>query len=289
MLDEQHPEAVWRWRWPLAGAVGAGPGAAPGAGGGEGTGGGSGAGVGAAGGPAAGSGGSGAGSAGGSTRPLRLLARTSWEDPQGVVHPGDEVEVTGDDFTALGPYRDLLEVSVQPVADWERLSQALAELRYRDGDHFVERRLRFDAQADAPETVRFPLLDPTHRSYDWRQTLFRVDGTVAETDWRETDKTVLIVGVEPEGPREVRIVWVGDPGPALGLRVDLWPRTDGGAEGEMVSTFLRAGETEGRIALPPAAGPLAYRYRVARFTAAGEEPVKDGTATGSLLVVQTGG
>jgi hypothetical protein len=120
-------------------------------------------------------------------------------------------------------------------------------------------------------------------------TLFRVDGTIAESDWQEADRGVLVVGKESAGPREVRIVWVGDPGPALGLRVDLWPKTDGGAEGEMVSTFLRAGETEGRIALPPAAGPLAYRYRVARFTAAGEEPVKDGTATGSLLVVQTGG
>lgn len=261
ILDEQRPEVVWRHRLPVA--------------------------------PAGIAGAAGAAEAAGAAAspPLRLLARTSWEDARGELHRGDEVVVEGEDFVALGPYRDLLEVSVQSVASWERLSQVLAELRYRDGDHLVEQRLRFDPETAASQTVRFPLLDPTRRGYAWRQTLFTVDGTVAESDWQEADRAVLVVGREPAGPREVRIVWVGAPGAALGLRVDLWPLAAGGAgsEGEMVSTFLRAGETEGRVALPPAAGALDYRYKVSRFTAAGEEPVKEGTGTGALLVVQTGG
>ncbi|MEM7481952.1 MAG: hypothetical protein AAF481_12325 [Acidobacteriota bacterium] len=220
----------------------------------------------------------------------QLLIRTDWEDLRGEIHPGEEQEIIGGTYEARDPFHDQLEITLHPVADWERISQLVVDLRYRDGDLAIDRTLPFTAETDTARTEKWALLDVRNRTYSWRQTLIRKDGTVHQTDWQDADQTVLVVGQDADPPPEIRIVWVGDPGDALGLRVDLWPTLPNGEDGVKLSTFLRAGEMEGRLTLPAgtAEGELRYRYAVSRFSAGGEEPVKEDRGTGGLLVVQTG-
>ena len=228
-----------------------------------------------------------------SAAPLRIRAKSDWEDPSGGVHEGEARDVPGDSFVALGPYRDVLSIMAVPAADWATLSQLRVELRYEDGDLRRDRSLVFTAPAaDAPaaeaQTVQFPLLDPAHRAYEWRQVLFRKDGTTGETDWATVDQAILVVGREPPPPGQVRVVWVGSQGAALALRVDFWASDASGAE-QNVPALLRAGESETSVTLPlDAQGAVHYRYEVRRITADGDEVVRTGEGASSLLVVQSG-
>lgn len=221
--------------------------------------------------------------------PPRLLARTEWEDAAGTVHPGGrETEITGETLVVKGPFRDLLDLSVVPVADWTRVRQVLVELRYRDGDHRAEHRLLFDRERSEPATLAIPLLDPAKRAYEWRQTVFLIAGAAEESDWQTADRGVLAVGNEAAPPRRLRVVWVGDPGDAFGLRIDVWLITgDGGEEGPL-STFLRTGETDTAIELPAGEGTPEIRYEVRRLDSGGEMLTGSGRVRSSLLVVQGG-
>jgi hypothetical protein len=220
--------------------------------------------------------------------PIRILVRPDWEDRRGEVHRAREVEATGDSFVALGPYRDVLDVTVLPGANWEDVTQLLVEVSYRDGDHLVERQLTFTPDRNDGATVSIPLLDPRRRTYQWRQIVFRSDGTTGETAWQDGDGRLLLVGGE-DRPREVRVVWVGAAGDALGLRVDFRVTVADGAE-ERKSVFLQPGETDVRVSLPlDANGRLAYRFEVTRFTSSGASVLQSGASETDLLVVQSAG
>jgi hypothetical protein len=220
---------------------------------------------------------------------LRLLARTDWQDPQGVWHAGaDEEEVESASFVALGPYRDLLSLSVQPVVDWSKVTQVMVEIRYQDGDYLEDKSLVFTAQSKTGQTIAIPLLDRAHRAYRYRQTVVHTDGTVAEIDWADADQTMLLVGHEALAGGDVRVVWVGAPGDALGLRVDFWAVDRAGDE-QNVAVFLAAGEKEKVATLPlDADGHLHYRYQVQRVTAQGQDVLRVGEDKSNLLVVQAG-
>jgi hypothetical protein len=220
----------------------------------------------------------------------RILARTEWEDPTGTVHPGDQTEVTGDTFVALGPFRDVLDLSVIPAADWTKVNQVLVELRYEDGDYRQDRSLTFTtAGGGAAQPVQLPLLDPDRRTYSWRQVIFRNDGTTSEADWAEVDQALLVVGREPAPPGQVRVVWVGDTAGAFGLQVDFWVVQASGDE-ENVPAFLRAGDGETSVQLPlDPEGRLRYRYQVRRIGPEGDEVVRVGTGESGLLVVRAAG
>jgi hypothetical protein len=220
----------------------------------------------------------------------QILARTEWEDPTGAVHPGDQTEVTGDSFVALGPFRDVLAVSVFPAVDWAGVSQVLVELRYEQGDYRQDRALTFTAAGGgAAQPVQIPLLDPDLRSYWWRQVLLRNDGTTSDTDWAEVDQALLVVGREPAPPGAVRVVWVGDAAGAFGLQIDFWVAQASGDE-ENVPVFLRAGEGETTVRLPLGdQGGLRYRYQVRRIGPEGDEVVAVGEGETALLVVRATG
>lgn len=220
------------------------------------------------------------------TRPLRAFARTDWEDPAGDVHAGDEVEITSDRYVALGPYKDVLDVLVQPAVNWTAATALRVELRYRHENRWVTKLLTFSKEAAQPARVAFPLLDRTKRTFDWREVLVRPDGTVRETEWTATDKSLLVVGAEQPTSGEVRIVWVGSPGTAFGLRVDLSVlRVDGSTDTR--STFLRAGQADTTVAVPlDPDRQLAYRWEVRRIDPGGETVVRSGESRSNLLVVQ---
>jgi hypothetical protein len=86
-------------------------------------------------------------------------------------------------------------------------------------------------------------------------------------------------------PTDVRVVWVGDVGGVLGLRVDLRAGLDG-QEGAIRSTFLRSGQQEAIITLPPGAGnPLAYRWKIRWINVTSETLARSGEGRTQILVV----
>src|SRR4029077_3125047 len=111
----------------------------------------------------------------------------------------------------------LLTIVVIPAANWTSVLQLQAELSYTDGDYLTTRLLSFDPQSKASQTVQIPLLHAAARKYRWRQLVSRVDGTVEQTDWIEVDQSLLVVGADKVTQAEVRVVWAGSPGAALGL------------------------------------------------------------------------
>ncbi|HKF21300.1 MAG TPA: hypothetical protein VKE93_07000 [Candidatus Angelobacter sp.] len=222
------------------------------------------------------------------TDPLSIRASTQWEDAHGTTHDlDDEANVTGDSLVALGPYKDVLSIAVIPAAPWASVTQLRVELRYHDGDYQAQRSLLFDATHNASQTLQVPLLQPTLRKYEWRQVIVNNDGTANETDWTETDKALLVVGVVQKTSADVRVVWVGTPGNAFGLRVDFWVTPVSGDD-QNVSIFLRAGQDSDKTATLPLDGDgrLQYRYEVRRLSPTGEEVLKSGTGNTGLLVAQ---
>jgi hypothetical protein len=216
---------------------------------------------------------------------MQVFASTEWEDTHGEAHSlNDEVLVPGSTFVAMGPYKDLLTIVVIPAADWTSALQLQAELRYTDGDYLATRLLAFNPQTKASQTVQIPLLHAAARKYQWRQLVSRADGTVAQTDWIEVDQSLLVIGAEKVTQADVRVVWAGSPGAALGLRVDLWAGSD---DSQPVSVFLRTGmDTEKTVTVPLTAdGALNYRYEIRRITEGGEELVKSAEGTTALLLV----
>jgi hypothetical protein len=221
--------------------------------------------------------------------PLRVRARPSWEDPHGNIHDGDEVEVPSDTFLVLGPYADLVPLYVSPAVDWSQVSQVVIEVRYEDGDYLLDKTLTFNAHDAAGQRLDLPLLDAAKRTYSWRQTVFRLDGTSTQSDFASADASVLAPAWQKPTTADVRIVWVGAAGDAFGLRVDVWAETPSGDE-QQVSAFLRTGvDGEKVVTLPlDGEGKLSYRYQAAKLSAAGETPVRSATEQSApLLVVQT--
>ncbi len=222
--------------------------------------------------------------------PLRVLARPSWEDPHGQVHDGDETEATSTAFLVLGPYADVLSLYVMPAVDWSQTTQVMIEVRYQDGDHLLDRTLTFNAANKATgQQLAIPLLDATRRRYSWRWFVFKLDGTQSQTELVEADASVLAPSSLARVTADVRLVWVGAPGDALGLRVDVWAQTPSGDE-QPVSAFLRAGvDGDKLITLPlDGDGKLSYRYQAAKISLAGETPIRSAVAQSSpLIVLQT--
>ncbi len=222
---------------------------------------------------------------------LAVLARPDWIDAQGERHAVDEVPVVGDSLLVLGPYEDLLELLVVPPARWDELIQILVQLRYEEGDYFVEEELRFDQQTGAGgQRIQVPLRDRSVRAFRWRQTVFFLDGRIEESDWEEADKAVLVVGPPAPPERAIRVVMVGTlGGRVLGLRVDIYVDTP---EGETVSfseLFMQGGDPQREVVLPlQADGTLKYRYEVSHVTMEGPEPIRSGEDTRPMLLVRGG-
>ena len=219
----------------------------------------------------------------------RVFARVEWFDANGNANDTDETEVIGDTFVALGPYRDVITIAVEPAADWTAVSQVFVEIRYQDGDYHFAHQLRFTKQAAASTEVPIPILDRAKRQYEWRQTIvLATAGTHTESAFELTDQRVLVVGQQSSSRHDVRVVWVGSPGTAFGLKVDFFVATASG-EDEKQSIFLMAGqETQETITLPlDPDGRRSYRYEAWLVTPAGEEMLRVGEGDSNLLVLQT--
>jgi hypothetical protein len=219
----------------------------------------------------------------------RVLVTTEWEDARGNRHDGQRAQLPPGEssFVALGPFVDVMRVSVVPAVDWAAgATHAQVEVRYVDGDYVVDRTLTFLA-ADGPaaQTVDVPLLDTTKLTYQWRQVVFLPSGP-EQTDWHESSERVLVFGGARKTSEDVRLVWVGDGAGSFGLRIDF--RVTGQAAEQVVSTFLRTGvDTDKVVAVPlDSAGRLNYRFEVRRIGAEGEVFVQAGEGMTNLLVVR---
>jgi hypothetical protein len=217
----------------------------------------------------------------------RMHIRTSWEDPQGALHAGDDTEVPGDTFIAHGPFKGTLSLQVLAGVDFSSLTEAQVELRYQDGDYVVERTLTFlPATGTAQQSVEIPILDPGRDTYQWRLVTIARDGTSHATDWASTNVRLLVASATPARTGDVRIVWVGEPpNGVLGLRVDLHVEGD---SDQSHSVFLPPGPSPQQTITVPLdpQGRLRYRFEVRREMATGEEPVSSGSGDSDLLVVR---
>ena len=221
----------------------------------------------------------------------RLFVRPEWLDAQGQVHTGPTQEVRGDLYVALGPFVASLHLRVVPAADWESVTQIAVQVRYRDGDHTFNKDLVFvPSGGRAVQEVEIPLLDAKNRTYEWTQTVLRLDGTVSQEEWTESTKSILVVGASKKTSGDVRIVLVGAPPETAGVRVDLWA-VDANGEEQSAAVFLIPGSATEKVASLPldTEGRLSYRYEVRRISAEGEELVKLGEGESALLVVNGGG
>jgi hypothetical protein len=222
--------------------------------------------------------------------PFRVRARANWEDAHGTIHDGDESEVAANALLVLGPYVETVPLYVSPSAEWAALTQIVIEVLYQDGDYVLDKTLTFPAAAKgAAQRLAIPLLDATKRRYKWRMTVFKNDGTSTQTDWAEADGTVLAPSTIVKTTADVRVVWVGSPGDAFGLRVDVFAENPSGDE-SLVSTFLRAGVDGDKVVQLPfdRDGHLAYRFTATKIGPSGETVVRSATGqTTTLIVVQT--
>jgi len=222
---------------------------------------------------------------------FRVLARADWDDANGVTHHGDEVEVVGADFLARGPIAEEMAVLVEPAVDWQAVSQLLVEVQHDVIGTVQAQTLMFSATAGtAPRSIAIALSDPTSRSYRWRATALRADGTSTVGDWAEADGAVLTVTDGVPNHANVRVVWLGDVGTALAMRVDMWVTPAGGAEQQVASALLQPTQTDVTVSWPSqAAGLPTYRYEVHRLDATGDTLVHSAQDSTGLLVVRTSG
>lgn len=219
---------------------------------------------------------------------VRLLASTGWTDKHGSTHQGDETEVLGGDYLAMGPVRELMDVQVEPSVDWQKVSQLVVEVRHQVLGTEQATSLTFTG-GTPPQTVTLALEDPTKRGYEWKATVLRTDATTGSTDWTPADSQLLVVTDAAPRQAGVRVVWIGDMGTALALRVDFWVST-ASVEQQVASALLQPGQTDTTVTLPgDQTTPPPYRYEVHRIDATGDTLVKKGDDSTRLLVVRTNG
>lgn len=218
---------------------------------------------------------------------FRVLARCDWVDADGTAHQGDETEVVGANLLVRGPIVEMMSVLVQPAVDWTRVAQLAVELRHEVLGTVQDLPLVFSAAAGTdPRAVQLPLSDAAVRTYRWKQTLLHADGTSVSTDWADADTAVLLL-TDAAATTSVRVVWVGDTGAALAMRVDFWV-TRNGTEQQVASALLQPTQTDVTVSwAQPATGPdPQYRYEVHRLDASGDTLLHSATASELLLVVR---
>jgi hypothetical protein len=222
--------------------------------------------------------------------PHRVLARADWIDAHGASHEGDEVEVVGGDFVAVGPVRDELPVRVLPAVDWTTVRQLYVEIRHADGDLVQDHELVFSADpGPGGRQITLALVDPDNRGYQWRKVVVRVDGTSSSTEWAEADVMLLAVDDAPPSAAAVRVTWLGDRADALAMRADFYHSPGPGrADEQVASALLQPTEPDTVVQLPlDPDGRLRYRYEVRRIDDTGETLVRTGEDSARLLVVRT--
>jgi hypothetical protein len=217
----------------------------------------------------------------------RIFASTEWEDRKGQRHPlQNNFELIQSTIVVNEPFDDILTIVITPAADWNVTLQVQATIEYRDEDYTNGGTLQFDNANKASQTLRIPVRSKSTRKFRWQQVIIAKDKPATQSDWVETDSSLLLLGSEPVKQGEVRVVWIGAPGDVLGLRIDF--RVPAGAgEDQQRSIFLRAGQNEANVVLPlQSDGRLQYHYEVTAFTAEGERVTRSSDGDTSLLVVR---
>ncbi len=225
----------------------------------------------------------------------RVRAEAGWVDQNGVLHAGDALDVIGANFVARGPFVAEAGLLVQPAVDWTLVTQLAVEVRHPVLGTQQDTSLLFSAAAGTePKPVTLALTDVTERGYQWQATILRADGTTSVSPWRDSDASLLLVADDVAGRASVRLVWLGDTGAALAMRVDFWtPAPSGDGEQQVASALLQPGSTDVTVTWTSPGLALgvvpSYRYEVHRLDATGDTIVTSGTDGGGLLVVRTNG
>ncbi len=221
-----------------------------------------------------------------SAPPLEILAKTEWTGADGARFDSEWTRVEGESLVVLGPFEDILRVHVEPSVDWSANTLLLVALRYEDGEHVVDRELRFDAANARGQALEIPLRDSRRRAYRWRQVLYPSVGPPREMSWLDADTPILVVGAMAAETAKLSVRLLGSFGAALGVIVDLWaydPRTE---QEEKQSLFFRPPQLDAEAMMPLDEGELRYRFEARRLLAQGEELIARGARETTILMIR---
>lgn len=221
-----------------------------------------------------------------SAPPLEILAKTEWTGADGLRFDSGWTPVEGESLVVLGPFEDVLRLHVEPSVDWSANTLLLVAVRYEDGEHTVDRELRFEAATARGQAVEIPLRDSRRRAYRWRQVLYPSVGPPRETAWLDADSPILVVGVMASETAKLSVRLLGGFGAALGVIVDLWATDPRTGQEEKQSLFFRPPTLDAEATMPLDEGELRYRFEARRLLEAGEELIARGERETAILLVR---
>lgn len=107
------------------------------------------------------------------------------------------------------PFDEEFGLTIIPSVDWSSVLSLVVDLEYVDSasDYRMSQTYNFTELVNDVKRWQFPLRNPDHRAYRYRQTLMLKNSAVQEYPWqeRESDTQTLVVGNAPHGVVNVEI------------------------------------------------------------------------------------
>lgn len=107
------------------------------------------------------------------------------------------------------PFDQYFSLNVIPSVLWGKVQQLVVDLAYDSGDYHEQQNYSFSQSAHNIQAWKFPLRDPSQRSYRFKQTMLMQSSSVVEGQWQTRDQDgTLVVGNARYGVITVHV----DPG-----------------------------------------------------------------------------
>ena len=107
------------------------------------------------------------------------------------------------------PFDQQFNLTIVPSVDWREVRALIVDLEYRDqeSDYFMSESFSFSEDSEGIRHWKFPLRNPDHRAYRFKQTLLMRNNAVRQGEWqtRASDTQTLVVGNAPHGIATVEV------------------------------------------------------------------------------------
>lgn len=107
------------------------------------------------------------------------------------------------------PFDQQFNLMIIPSVDWRDVRELVVDLEYRDdnGDYVMTQSYSFSEASSGLKNWKFPLRNPDHRAYRYKQTLLLRNNAVRLEEWQErtSDTQTLVVGNAPHGVATVEV------------------------------------------------------------------------------------
>lgn len=184
------------------------------------------------------------------------------------------------------PDVDVLDLTLIPAGDWTDVIQAVASLRYSDGDYHRDVQFNFKAAEEFKKWAVL-MLNPERRKFEYRVLATFRNGDTQETEWLEREGDQALP-VQVEGPPRLNVKVTGavlDYASTPLAKVDLEYNDP---EGERdVETFSLQTATDVHAWSVPLRedGPRNYRFKTTYFPIEGDPVERDWENTETELIV----